>query len=239
MGLKWFTIPAAIIGIVSHLGAVDRPVFDAVIASSNVAVHFPQGYDPEKRYPFLLVVEDPRQGIQSMATLWKPIAASRHCILVRVKPLPKESLSSSQLVKIRDYMDQHYKVDTSVSIMIGIGDSANLIVDVGLRYPRKVRNVIAFFASRLPSYDRDIRSNSRFEDYKFSEFVLVTAEGDASQNSVTHLYDTLQQIQIGSELIVYPDIILGYPEDLASLVVRISKKVAVNAAKEKKYNAIH
>ena len=205
----------------------------ATVASQTIQIYFPQKYQPQRRYPFILALGDRRQGPLATAAIWGPIAHSLNYILVCVDDTaaPK-TLDRKGVVAIRDYMDRTYRVDASTAIVVGIGKAGNLAIEAAMLAPRNIRNVMAFYAHFDPEWETVLRKNVRKEDYKYSSMAFITSEGDPSQNSLTRLSDVLFDLGIETELIVYPKVQMGYPDDLQTIVSRICVKVAENVSKE-------
>jgi len=219
------------------VGAQEDKMTHIVVGVKTAVVSCPPKYNALKRYPVLMVVGSPRQTPMESMRVWQPIAADLGYILV----CPASTLAQGDkvtdedrqdLISIRNYMDRNYRIDAGTSILVGMGAGANLAVETALVYPRKFRNAIGFYGFFNTQLESLVRKYMAIGEYKYSALVLVTSDGDPSQNSYTRFSDMLDELGYVSELVVYPDMLQGYPRDLRGLMTRIRAKVAENAKKE-------
>lgn len=236
----WFIGVITSLVVASGLIAQDDKIGHIVVGFKSALVSYPPQYNPLRRYPFMMVVGDVHQTAMDSYRIWQPIAADMGYILVcpsgnfdqRGKITDDERQS---LITVRNYLDRNYRVDASTSLLIGLAGGANLAMETAMVYPRKFRNVVGFYGFFNARLEPVLRANMKDREYLYSEFILVTSDGDPSQNSLTRLNDMLQDLGLQSELIVYPDMRQGYPPDLRAVMSKVRVKVAANAKKEMKH----
>jgi predicted esterase len=238
MGIRTrFVGVIAFLVVASGLVAQDEKLLHVAVGTKTALVSCPPKYNPLRRYPFMMVVGGVRQTAMDSYLVWQPIAADMGYILV----CPSGNLDErgkitdedrQSLVTLRNYLDRNFRVDASTSLLIGFAGGANLAVETAVVYPRKFRNMVGFYGFFNTKLESMLRANTKGREYLYSEFILVTSDGDPSQNSLTRLNDLLQDLGLQSELIVYPDMLQGYPPDLRSVMSRVRVKVAENAKKE-------